>query len=104
MIGWLAALSFILVFLLIAVIAIRRIARSGWDYLIVLAFTVLLIKPFYALTGDISAVLPNVWSEDADGKDQIILVSVAATFAWPAIAASLVLGAARAMFRKMRRV
>jgi hypothetical protein len=100
--GWVAVALLILVFVVIAVLAIRRATRRWWDYLIVLVLAVILIKPFYALTGDVSALLPDVWTDGPVGKDQIILVSIAATFLWPVIAAALAMWGSRAIMGKMR--
>lgn len=51
------------------------------------------VSPLYDVAGgDVSRYLPAfLWSADADGKDQIILASVASTFLLPVIVAALVL-------------
>src|SRR6476620_9411667 len=100
--GWIATAFVILTFLACAVVLARRAAKRWWDYLIVLALAGLLIVPFYSLTGDVSTVLPNVWSDGADGKDQIILASVAATFLWPLIAAALIVWAVGAVAQRVK--
>jgi hypothetical protein len=101
--GWIATALLILGFLVVAVMLTRRAAATVWDHLIVFVLAGLLIVPFYkAVTGDVSVVLPDVWSNDADGKDQIILVSVAATFLWPLSAAALVVWAVKGVLRAVK--
>jgi len=64
-----------------AVLAIRLAARRWWDYLLIALLTAALLGPTERhLTGDISSYLPNwLWSDGADGKDQIIYASAAST-------------------------
>jgi len=100
--NWVAPAGAILAFLVVAVLLTRCAARRGWEYLIVFALAGLLIVPFYKLTGDVSAILPNIWSDGADGKDQIILVSAAATLLWPLIAAALIVWAGKGVWRKVK--
>ena len=101
--GWIATACLIAAFAAIAV-TLTHCAARRWEHLIVVALAGALMVPFYAVTGDISAVLPNVWSDGADGKDQIILVSVAATFLWPLSAAAIVVWVAKRLIAKMRGV
>lgn len=91
--GWLSVLLIAGVLTAIATILIRRAAQQWWDYLLILAGAGLLFRPLYDLvSGDVSRYLPAfLWSADADGKDQIILASVASTFLLPVIVAALVL-------------
>jgi cell shape-determining protein MreD len=88
--GWFATAVIILAFLAIAVFLIRCSAKRWWEYLIVLALAGLLIVPLYRFTGDVSAFLPDIWSDNADGKDQIIIASVAATLLWPIAVAAII--------------
>src|SRR5262245_49274525 len=78
-------------------------ALRWWDYLIIAALTVLLF-PLIArtFTGDLSRYLPSgVWSEGAEGKDEIILVSIAATLVVAATAAAAVVGLTRRAWRRV---
>src|SRR5262245_17092031 len=80
-------------------------ALRWWDYLIIAALTLLLF-PLVArtFTGDLSRYLPSgVWSEGAEGKDEIILVSIAATLLVAAAAAAAAVGLAHRAWRRLRR-
>ena len=91
--GWLSVVLIAGALIAAAAILVRRAARRWWDYLLILAGAGLLFRPLYDLvSGDVSRYLPaSLWSADADGKDQIILASVASTFLLPVIAAAAVL-------------
>jgi hypothetical protein len=53
----------------------------------------LLFRPLYDLvSGDVSRYLPAfLWSDDSDGKDQIIYASIASMFLLPLVLSALVL-------------
>lgn len=74
-----------------AIWLVRLAARRWWEYLVIAALTAALVRPLYALvTGDMSRVLPSfLWSDGADGKDDIILVSIVSTLLLPLIVAAL---------------
>jgi uncharacterized membrane protein len=80
---------YIILFLIAAVWMTVKAAKRWWEYLIVLGLAAALVVPFYVLTGDVSAVIPFGWSDSLSGKDEIILVSIAATFLWPLFTAAL---------------
>jgi hypothetical protein len=63
-----------------------------------------LIVPLYnAFTGHISRYLPPaIWSDGADGKDQIIMASIGFTFLLPLIVAALAIIAAKAIWRRIK--
>ena len=87
--------------LVMAVVLVRKAAKRWWEYVVVLALAALLVGPAYTITGDISAVVPNVWSEGIDGKGEIILASVAATILLPLMAAALIVWAVKAIVRML---
>jgi hypothetical protein len=89
----------IAVLLVIAFALVRSAAKRWWEYVIVLALAALLVRPAYIFTGDVSAFLPDVWSEGADGKDEIILAGIAATISLPLMAAALIVLAVKAIAR-----
>lgn len=65
----------------LAAFLVWRAADRIWDYLVIAALTIAAFS-FVAtrLTGDMSRYLPeNTFSEGADGKDQIIIVSALST-------------------------
>jgi hypothetical protein len=99
--GWFAASVLIALFVVAAAVLVRLAGQRWWDYPLIVALAAALIVPLYRVaTGDISRVLPHwLWSDNADGKDQIILVSIAATFMLPLIAAALLVIAAKAIRR-----
>lgn len=92
-------IAFILVFLIAAMVMTIKAAQRWWEYLIVLGLAAALVGPFYVLTGDVSAVIPFGWSDGSKGKDEIILVSIAATFLWPLLVASLVVWTVKKIWR-----
>ncbi|TKT73283.1 hypothetical protein YH63_018670 [Afipia massiliensis] len=53
----------------------------------------MLFRPLYNLvSGDVSRYLPAfIWSDGSDGKDQIILASIASTFLLPLVVSALIL-------------
>lgn len=66
-----------------------RVAARWYGHVGIGTLALVLLRPVVSVTGDMSAILPDVWSDDAAGKDQIILVSVVTTLAVAVIAASL---------------
>ncbi|MBI3700366.1 MAG: hypothetical protein HY242_07970 [Afipia sp.] len=87
--GWVYVAFLIATFIAASIFIARRAVKRWWEYLIILVMTALLVRPFLTMTGDVSKVLPDFWSDGADGKDQIVWVSIAATFTWPWIMAAL---------------
>lgn len=95
--GWITVAVIVGSLLAVSVILIRRAALRWWEYFVVLGLTVALIGPLYATaTSDISAWLPaGFWSDGFDGKDQIIIASVASTVLIPLVIASAVISATK---------
>ncbi len=93
MYGWLSVALIVGILIVVAFILVRAAARQWWDYLLTLAVVGLLFRPLYDVVGgDVSRYLPAfLWSADADGKDQIILASVASTLLLPVIVSAVVL-------------
>lgn len=96
--GWTAVLVIIASLLAASIYLVRKAVRRWWEYLVIL--TAVLIGPVYkTATGDMSAVLPyGIWSDGFDGKDQIIIASVASSILVPLVLAS---GAVCAVKRAM---
>jgi hypothetical protein len=95
--GWITVAVIVGSLLAVCVILIRRAALRWWEYFVALGLTVALIRPVYATaTGDISEWLPaGFWSDGFDGKDQIIIASVASTVLIPLVIALAVVCAAQ---------
>src|SRR3974390_2773726 len=93
--GWLTVAVIVIAELAATALAIRLTARRWWDYLLIVLLTAALLGPTERhLTGDISSHLPNgLWSDGADGKDQIIYASAASTLLLPLLAAALAVDA-----------
>lgn len=91
--GWFSVLLIGALLIAAAVVLIRRAVRRWWDYLLILALAGLLFRPLYNLvSGDVSRYLPAFfWSDGSDGKDQIILASIASTFLLPLVVSALIL-------------
>lgn len=91
--GWPAVLTLLLVLLAVTIGFVRVAARTWFEYLIVAALAAVLAGPVLRLiTGDVSLWLPGwIWSEGADGKDQIVDVSALATLLLPVIGGCLLL-------------
>lgn len=91
--GWVSVLLISGLLIVAAVVLIRQAARRWWDYLVILAVAGLLFRPLYSLvSGDVSRYLPAFfWSDGSDGKDQIILASIASTFLLPLVVSALIL-------------
>ena len=86
-------------------LCVWRSARRWWDYLTIAALTVLFL-PLAArtFTGDVSRYLPIwLWSEGPTGKDEIILVSVAATLLLAVVAAAAIVVLGHRIWRSLRR-
>src|SRR4051812_23754513 len=96
--GLFSVVVIVLVQTMLAVWLVRRAARRWLQHVAIAALGAALLVPLYQLiTGDISRSLPpDLWSDGADGKDQIILASAASTLLLPLIAsATLVLAFGR---------
>lgn len=93
-------IALIVVFVVLAALMTQIAAKRWWEFLIVFGLAGLLIVPFFQITGDVSAIIPGVWNEGLDGKDQIIWVSIVATFMWPVFTAELVVLAVKKVIRK----
>ena len=88
--GWITVLVIIASLLAASIYLVRKAVRQWWEYLVIIILTAVLVGPVYkAATGDISAVLPyGIWSDGFDGKDQIIIASVASSILVPLVLAS----------------
>lgn len=88
--GWISVLVIIGSLLAPAIYLVRKGARRWWEYLVILVLTAVLVRPVLkTFTGDLSAHLPyGIWSDGFDGKDQIIIASLAATILIPLVLAS----------------
>ncbi len=93
MTGWFAIVGIVAFELVVATVAVKAAARRPRDYFIIAVLAAILVRPFELLvTGDISRVLPDaIWSDGADGKDQIVDASAASAILLPVIAAALIL-------------
>lgn len=91
--GWPAVLTLLLVLLAVTIGFVRVAARTWFEFLIVAALAAVLAGPVLRfITGDVSLWLPGwIWSEGADGKDQIVDVSALATLLLPVIGGCLLL-------------
>jgi hypothetical protein len=83
---WPAVTIMIIAQIAAAAFLVRRAARRWWEYLVIAALTVALVRPAeHYITGDVSRYLPDaIWS-GADDKEQIICVSAASTILLPLI-------------------
>ncbi|HLL28896.1 MAG TPA: hypothetical protein VKT73_14760 [Xanthobacteraceae bacterium] len=102
--GWITVAAIASVFFAAAVVALHFCARRWWDYLAVAVLTVLLF-PLLAnsITGDISRYVPlGAFSEGGDGKDQIIIASIASTILAGVILAACLVWAARWCWQRLR--
>ena len=85
--------------------AVRRAAVRAWHYAVIAALAVA-VMPLLAstVTGDVSRHLPAaMFSDGPDGKDQIIVASVAATVLLALLIAATTFAAARLALRRARR-
>jgi hypothetical protein len=103
--GWISAFLITIALITGALVLIRHAAGRWWDYLLIVALAALLFRPLYTLvSGDVSRYLPAfLWSDGSDGKDQIILASIASTFLLPLILSTLLLLIAKWGWRINRR-
>ncbi len=88
--GWISVAVIIGSLLAASIYLVRKAARRWWDYLIIVVLMAVLVRPVLkTITGDLSAHLPfGIWSDGSDGKDQIIIASVAATILIPLVLAA----------------
>lgn len=102
--GWISVLVVVASLLTAAICLVRLGAVRWWDYLFVVVLTGLLWRPLlFTVTGDLSAWLPGgIWSDGSDGKDQIIIASVAATVLLPLVCAAAALCAAKRLIALFR--
>jgi len=89
--GWPAVITLLLILLAVTIGLVRIAARTWREYLIVAALAAILVRPVLRLiTYDASRWLPGwIWSDGADGKDQIVDVSALATLLLPVIGGCL---------------
>lgn len=84
--------------------AVRRAAARGWHYAAIAALAVALM-PLLAttITGDVSRHLPAaMFSDGPDGKDDVVMASVAATVLLALLFAATAFGTARLVWRRTR--
>ena len=81
-----------------------RVAERFWHVLIIAALAVPLMRMLAAtITGDVSRHLPAwMFSDGADGKDEVIFASVAATLLLAILLAASIFGVAKAAWRRWR--
>lgn len=94
MLGWLSVIVIAAILIGTTIFVVRRAMGRWWEYIGLLIGAVMLFRPLYDLvSGDVSRVLPPfIWSDGFNGKDQIILASVASTICLPLlISAALIL-------------
>ena len=98
--GWPSVAIIILAQIAAAALLVRLAARRWWEYLVIAALTVALIRPTeHYLTGDVSRYLPDaIWS-GADDKEQIVYASAASTILLPLIVSAF----AFYVFKQVRR-
>jgi hypothetical protein len=89
--GWPAVITLLLMLLAVTVGLVRIAARTWFEYLLVAAFAAVFVRPALRfITGDVSRWLPGwIWSDGADGKDQIVDVGALATLLLPVIGGCL---------------
>jgi hypothetical protein len=104
MLGWISVAVIVAMLVVAAFLAVRRAARRWWDYPAIVGLAAALIVPLYRLaTGDISRYLPAaIWSDDADGKDQIIMASIASTFLLPLIVSASSIIVVKTIWRRIK--
>jgi hypothetical protein len=98
--GWPSVAIIMLAQIAAAALLVRLAARRWWEYLVIAALTVALIRPTeHYLTGDVSRYLPDaIWS-GADDKEQIVYASAASTILLPLIVSAF----AFYVFKQVRR-
>jgi hypothetical protein len=89
--GWPAVITLLLMLLALTIGLVRIAARTWREYLIVAALAAVLVRPVLRfITGDVSRWLPGwIWSDGADGKDQIVGASALGTLLLPVIGGCL---------------
>lgn len=89
--GWPVVIVLLLVLLAATMGLVRVAARSWWEFLFVAVLAAVLVRPVLMyVTDDASRWLPAwIWSDGADGKDQIVEVSAAATLLLPFVGGAL---------------
>jgi hypothetical protein len=89
--GWPAVITLLLVLVAVTTGMVRIAARTLWGCLVMTVLAAALVRPLLLyVTGDASRWLPGwIWSDGADGKDQIVDVSAAATLLLPFIGGAL---------------
>jgi hypothetical protein len=89
--GWPAVIAFLLVLLAVTTGLVRVAARTWWEFLVVAVLAAVLLRPVELfITDDASRWLPPwLWSDGADGKDQIVDVGALATLLLPVIGGCL---------------
>ena len=89
--GWPAVIALLLVLLAVTTGLVRVAARTWREFLVVAVLAAVLVRPVLTyVTDDASRWLPaRIWSDGADGKDQIVDVSAAATLLLPFIGGAL---------------
>jgi hypothetical protein len=90
--GWPAVIILLLVLFAAMVSFVYMAARTWRDYLVVAAIAALLVRPVLLfITDDVSRWLPTgLWSDGADGKDQVVAVGAVATLLLAIIGGSLI--------------
>jgi len=98
--GWPAVAIIIIAQIAAAAFLVRLAARRWWEYLVIAALTIALVRPTeHYFTGDVSRYLPDtIWS-GADDKEQIIYASAASTILLPLIVSAF----AFFLFKQARR-
>ena len=103
--GWPAVIA-LLVLLLVLTAGCVRLSVRGWgDFLLVAVLAGALVRPTLVLiTGDVSRWLPGwIWSDGADGKDQIVWVSAVASLLLPLIMGGLFALVGKAVWKRLVR-
>ena len=103
MFGWFSVVIVAAALIGATIVLVRSAIRRWWEYGILLLVAAIIFKPLYDLvSGDVSRYLPGfLWSDGADGKDQIILASIASTIFLPLIvSAALMLAFTRIRSRR----
>lgn len=89
--GWPSVAIIFVAQIAAAAFLIRLGARRWWDYLVLSALTIALLRPTAEyVTGDVSRYLPDaVWSAPGE-KDQIVFASAASTILLPVMASGFI--------------
>jgi hypothetical protein len=102
--GWPAVTIIIIAQMAVAALLALAAAWRWWDYLVIAVLTAVLVRPTaHHVTGDVSRYLPYaIWSDDSEGKDQVILASVASTVLLPLMASALAVYVVNKIWRALR--